>query len=52
MMFQNIPILRAAGSCGIQYDQNTVGAEVRAQCPFCNDSKKRLYLNTEMDVFH
>ncbi len=52
MVFQNIPILRAAGSCGIQYDRNVSGAEVRAQCPFCNDSRKRLYLNTERDVFH
>lgn len=52
MTFLNIPILQAAAACGIVYERNAGGAEVRAKCPFCNDSQPRLYLNTDKNVFH
>ena len=51
-MFIEVPILQAADLCGIEYDRNTAGDEVQAKCPFCGDSKKRLYLNTAKGVFH
>ena len=52
MVYMNIPILQAADACGIMYERNTGRAEVRAKCPFCNDSQPRLYLNTAKNVFH
>ena len=52
MAFFDIPILQAAAACGIPHERNAGGAEVRAKCPFCQDSQPRLYLNTAKNVFH
>lgn len=52
MAYVNIPILQAAAACGIPHGRNAGGAEVRAKCPFCQDSQPRLYLNTAKNVFH
>lgn len=44
--------LPLAAACGIPYERDAAGAEVRAKCPFCHDSRPRLYLNTDKNVFH
>lgn len=50
--YQDFPILEVADACGIDIDNNTRSrTEAQARCPFCNDRKRRLYLNTATNQF-
>lgn len=50
--YVRIPIIEAAGLCGVRLKSSTLDdIEVQGQCPFCDDNHHHLYLNTEDDVF-
>ena len=49
--FVEIPILEAAARCGIRII-NSGKAEITVNCPFCDDRKKHLRLNTAKNVYH
>ena len=48
-----VNILDVARLCRLEIDERTLGCiEVQANCPFCNDKKKHLYLNTQKQKFN
>ena len=51
MVYFDIPILSAAARCGIAVPADNGRVEAEANCPFCNDSKKHLSLNTVKNQF-
>ncbi|MDL2288130.1 DUF3854 domain-containing protein [Oscillospiraceae bacterium OttesenSCG-928-F05] len=48
--FKRIPILPVARLSGLELRREDY-VEVEAKCPYCNDYKYRMYLNTETDTF-
>ena len=48
-----INILDVAYLCGLEIDQHTLERyEVQANCPFCGDRKRHLYMNVTDNIFH
>lgn len=52
-VYEKFDIAEVAAACGIQfYPQQKNPVEIRANCPFCGDTKFHLGLNREMERFH
>ena len=49
--YKVIPILDAARMCGLTIDGGINRTEVEIQCPFCNDRRHHMSLNTAKDQF-
>ena len=48
-----VNILDTAHLCNIDIDSKTLGhIEVRANCPFCGDINRHLYINTVTNIYH
>lgn len=53
MSLKRFPIVQTAKKCGIQLDSRTLSrAVVEAQCPFCGDRKRHLFLYTADEHYH
>ena len=48
-----INILDVAYLCGLEIAQHTLGRyEVQANCPFCGERKRHLYMNVTKNIYH
>lgn len=52
-VYEKFDIAEVAVACGIQfYPRQKNSVEIRANCPFCGDTKYHLGLNRELERFH
>ncbi len=52
MVYFELPILDVAVRCGIIVPRGSTRVEVETNCPFCNDRKRHLSLNTAKNQFN
>lgn len=51
--YERFDIVQTAALCGIEfYPQQRNSVEIRANCPFCGDTRYHLGLNREKEMFH
>lgn len=50
--YATIPILNAAARCSIRISGDTGKVETAVRCPFCDDKRRHLHLNTVKNVYY